>query len=573
MHPRLKALLLFLLSVAVGAFLLQALQPDRPSQRPIVDASASEPSLVPQRGHVYTGVAEEPDSLNPLTTTSAVARRYVLAFTHDTLLDVDPETGASRLALADRCDVAADGMSMVVRIRDGVKFSDGASLTVDDVLWTWECAMGHGVVLGSLADGMRRVKSASLVDGDARSLRILFDQPHFAAARTVGESWVVAQKAWMQRALAEVAARDGKRVPAPQDEGFGAMLARITQSPGPGTGPYRLLGADAAAPGWRRGVDLRLVRNESSWRRAEPGRWNFEAILLRFLLDPAARHAALVKRELDWFSGPDLAATLRNDAALAAAYARFVYDMPTLGAYVVQWNARSGPLADARVRRALAMLFDREGIATRIFGDTAKPSAAFCKPGATEMPDGLLPPPLDVAAARAQLRLSGFDGVAARLSLRLLVPVEAPWFRRMGELFVSAAAEAGVDVRLDALAFRELVQRRDAADFDGAMLLVSMPSFGDVFELFHSKGARNAGGFADAEVDALLEQQRQQRDPAARSDSLRRVHERLAELQPCALLVSPLAEVLVDARLQGVKPGPLGLWPERMWMPAASQRR
>lgn len=572
MNPRLKALLVFSLSVAVGALLLQALQPRRSDDAVGAQQSSTDASA-PQRGHVYTGVAEEPDSLNPFMTTSAVARRYVLAFTHDTLLDADPTTFATRPALAESFEVAADGMSMVVRIRDGVTFSDGAPLTIDDVLWTWECAKGHGVVLGSLADGMRRVKSATRMDGDARSLRVEFDQPHFAAARTVGESWVVGQKAWMQRAIADAAARDGNKVPSPQDEQFGAMLARVTQSPGPGTGPYRLLGADADVPGWRRGVDLTIVRNESSWRRAAPGAWNFEAIRLRFLLDPAARHAALVRRELDWFSGPDLAATLRADEGLAKAYTRLVYDTPSLGAYVVQWNVRNGALADARVRRALAMLFDRDGVAGRIFGDTAKPAAAFCKPGSVDMPEGLAPPPFDVASARSQLRDAGFDGVATRMSLRLLVPVEAPWFRRMGELFASACAEAGVDVQLDALAFRELVQRRDAGDFDGAMLLVSMPSFGDIYELFHSKGARNAGGFADAEVDALLEQQRQQRDPAARSATLRRVHLRLAELQPCALLVHPLAEVLVDARLQGVKPGPLGLWPEQMWMPAGGQRR
>ena len=174
MNPRLKTLVCFVLSLVVGAFLLHALQPDR---GPSTDAGASvacKPALSdePQRGHVYTGVAEEPDSLNPFTTTSAVARRYVLAFTHDTLLDADPETFATRPALAESFEVAADGMSMTVRIRDGVTFSDGAPLTIDDVLWSFEVARADGVVLGSLADGMRRVASVARTDGDPRALRI-----------------------------------------------------------------------------------------------------------------------------------------------------------------------------------------------------------------------------------------------------------------------------------------------------------------------------------------------------------------------------------------------------------------
>lgn len=575
MNPRLKAPLVFALSLVVGAFLLQSLQPDRTQTNVVGDAQAITPpsSTEPQRGHVYTGVAEEPSDLNPFTTTSAVARRYVLAFTHDTLLDADPQTFATRPALAESFEVAADGMSMTVRIRDGVTFSDGAPLTIEDVLWTHEVARADGVVLGSLCDGMRRVASVARTGGDPRALRIGFDAPHFAAARTVGESWVVVQKAWMQKALADLAARDGAPEPKPDQKGFGAWLARLTQTPGPGTGPYQVLPADGERPSWRRGIDLTVYENLTSWRRRERGVWNFEGIRVRFLLDPAARFAALKKGELDWHTGPDLQALLENDAALRSQCVRLVYDTPSLGAYVVQWNVRSGPLADARVRRALGMRFDRTGIASKLFAGAARASAAFCKPDSGDAPDDLAPLPFDAAASRALLRDAGFDGATTRLSLRLLVPVEAPWFRRMGELFASACADVGVDVQLDALAFRELVQRRDAGDFDGAMLLLSMPALGDVYEIFHSKGARNAGGFADAELDALLEQQRTELDASARRALLRRVHARLAELQPCALVVHPLAEVLVDARLQGVVPGPLGLWPERMWMPLAAQRR
>ena len=351
------------------------------------------------------------------------------------------------------------------------------------------------------------------------------------------------------------------------------MLARVAHSPGPGTGPYQLLDDASGRPGWRRGVDLTVVHNAASWRRSHPSLWRFAAIRVRFLGDAALRFAALKKRELDWCTGADLAAQLRADAALANDYHRLVYDMPTLGAYVVQWNVRKGPLQDARVRRALGMLFDRRGIADTIFGGAARPAAAFLKPQSDGMPDGLAPLPFDPDAARALLLDANASHADAPMPLQLLVPVEAPWFRRMGELFASAGQKAGVAVELTALPFAELVRRRDSGQFDGAMLLVSMPAFGDPYELFHSGGARNAGGFADAEVDALLAAQRTERDPKARASLLQRAHLRLAEQQPCALIVHPLAEVLVDKRLLGAEPGPLGLWPELMSMPAEFCRR
>ena len=58
------------------------------------------PQGQPPQGHVYTGLAEEPSNVNPFTTCDAVARRLVLPYTHDCLLDCDPVTGALRPALA-----------------------------------------------------------------------------------------------------------------------------------------------------------------------------------------------------------------------------------------------------------------------------------------------------------------------------------------------------------------------------------------------------------------------------------------------------------------------------------------
>lgn len=530
------------------------------------------PSAIPQ-GHVYTGVAEEPNDLNPFTTSSGVARRFVIGFTHDTLLDLDPATGALRGALATAYDVDADGLAMTVTIRSGVTFSDGSPLTLDDVVFTHEVAKAGGVVLGSLADGMRLCKSVARVDGRSDQLRIEFEAPHFAAARAVGESWIVVSKRWWMERLREHATRERQPLPNFADPAFGAMLSQLTQSPGPGTGPYRFAEATSERPSWRRGIDLTVRRNDTSWRRGTAGHWNLDGIRVRFVVDPAARYAALKKRELDWYSAPELQLQLERDADLAADYRRLVYDMPSLGAYLVQWNVNRPDLKDPRVRTALGMLFDRQGIADRLFAGVARPAAAFAKPDQPGYPKDLTPLPYDPQGARALLRSTGFDPEQKPLRIRLMVPAEAPWFRRIGELCADAAMQAGVELDLSVLPFQELMQRRDGSDWDGALILVSMPTFGDPFELFHSTGGRNAGGYKNEEVDQLLSSQRQERDAVRRAELLERCHRLLANDPPCALLVHPLVEILIDRRLEGVEVGPLGLWPERMWMPAEFQRR
>ncbi|MEQ1633176.1 MAG: ABC transporter substrate-binding protein [Planctomycetota bacterium] len=530
-------------------------------------------SVIPQ-GHVYTGVAEEPNDLNPFTTSSGVARRFVMGFTHDTLLDLDPVTGALRGALATAYDVDADGLAMTVTIRTGVTFSDGSPLTVDDVMFTHDIAKARGVVLGSLADGIRLCKSAARVEGRSDQVRIEFVAPHFAAARAVGESWIVVSKRWWIERLRELATRQRQSLPNFDDPAFGALLAQLTQSPGPGTGPYSFSEATSERPSWRRGIDLTVRRNDTSWRRGTEGHWNLDGIRVRFLAEPAARYAALKKRELDWYSAPELLLQLERDPDLAADYRRLVYDMPSLGAYLVQWNVNRPELQDPRVRTALGMLFDRQGISDRLFAGVARPAAAFAKPDQPGYPKDLAPLPYDPQGARALLRSTGFDPEQQKpLRVRLMVPSEAPWFRRIGELCADAAMQAGVELDLSVLPFKELMERRDGGDWDGALILVSMPTFGDPFELFHSSGGRNAGAYKNEEVDQLLSSQRLERDPVRRAELLERCHRLLANDQPCALLVHPLVEVLIDRRLEGVEVGPLGLWPERMWMPTEYQRR
>src|SRR5262245_21135198 len=142
-------------------------------------------------GHVYTGLAEEPSNVNPFTTTDAVARRLVLPYTHDCLLDSDPVTGALRPALAT-FEVAQDGTACTFTLRQGVRFSDGAPLTMADVLFGWELAKAGHLTFGTAGDAFARLDAVDVLDD--RRFRVHFRAVHYAATQAVGESWIVAQR-------------------------------------------------------------------------------------------------------------------------------------------------------------------------------------------------------------------------------------------------------------------------------------------------------------------------------------------------------------------------------------------
>ncbi|MGE3173022.1 MAG: ABC transporter substrate-binding protein [Planctomycetota bacterium] len=537
------------------------------------DGPPAAPDVVPQ-GHLYCGVTEEPGDFNPFTTRSAVVRRYVCGFTHETLLDTDPRTGELRGALAREWQVDPDGMGMVVTLRDGVRFADGAPMTVEDVLFTFEVARSEGVSLGTLAEGMHLVASAEVVAGEPARLHLRFADRHFDAVGTVGRSWVVVQRRWFLQAIRDQAQRTAVAAPSPRDPGFGALLAQVTRSPGPGTGPYRFADETEPQPSWRPARDLTLFRNGLHWRRAaEPGCWNFGGVRLLFVADQAARFAALHQRAIDWYGGSDLDALLADDARLQEHYRHVVYDLPQPGIYLVQWNTRRAGLRDPAVRRALGMLFDRQAICDRVFGGNARPVAAFADPRTDAYPQDLQPLPFDPGAARRLLRDAGFgveDG--PRLSLELLVPVELPVFRQIAELAADAARTIGVDLRVQVLPYRTVMDRRSMKDEWDATLMLYWLSTPDPHDVFHSEGARNPTGWHDERANDLLDQQRAELDPERRARLLREFHHLAFEAQPVSTLVLPRAELLLDRHLQNAEVGPLGLWPERFWMPPRFQR-
>ncbi len=528
----------------------------------------------PPQGHVYTGVTEEPEHLNPFTIRGGVARRYVLGFTHDTLLDTDPVTGDLRPALATAWQTDADGLGITFELRTDATFADGSPVLPADVLFTWEVARGARGALGSMGDGLRLVREAELLPGEPPRLRVLLAERHFAAVRAVAESWIVVQKAHVLRRLAELAADAGAAAPQPDGPDFAVRLGQLRDC-GPGSGPYQLGRLADGAPAWRPARDLLLVQHETSWRRrVRPGTWNLGGIRLLFLADRSAAFTALLERQIDWYAGPDAGRLLVTQPALAADYRRVDYDYLNLGFLGVEWNLQRPALRDPRVRRALGMLFDRQAIATELLGGAARPAAAFYKPGTKSHPDDLLPLPFDPAAARRLLREAGVAGAdGAPLRLRVLLPAGADVYRRTMTLAVAAAEQAGIDLQTRELEWAALTRAQQEGDWDGCFLMVSHRTWVDPFDTFHSKGGANTGGLADPAVDRLLEQIRPELDDDRRAGLERALCHRLAELQPVAFLVHPLVSVLFNRHIRDAEPGVLGLYPERWWVPPDHQRK
>lgn len=570
MNRRARALA-FLATTGIALALLSVwtLRTLAPAPRPGV-ASPSPARALPQ-GDVLVGALPEPKHLNPFTNVDAAVRTWVLRFTHDTLSDLEPQTGQLRPALAEAITPESDG-TLHIRLRRDVRFSDGTILTADDVAFTHRCARASGLPMTAMVRAAGMVAALRVVAPDTLVAEGV--STHWSAVAVFATGWPVLSRAAVLARVAARAAAKGQTTPAAEGPAFVALLGELADA-GPGTGPYALAPAPQGSL-WTRGQRLDLVTHPACWRRAAaPHSWNLAGLRHLFVQETAAQVSLLRQERLDWMAG-DVRSLVGADAALAANYRLVVYDAHALGHFMVAWNCRAGPLADARVRTALGMLFDRDAIATRLLAGDAVPAATWFKPGRPEVPADLAPQPFAPLAARALLREAGY-GQGRPLRIEILGAAAEPLHRRMLDLAQPAFAAAEVELVPQLLEGSVLLERLQQRAFMGLLAVkYHADPWIDPWPHFHSSQTDSLGlnwmGIADPELDRLLDAARTERDAARRAESYRAFCRRVHELQPVAFLVHPRTAVLLHRRFRDVEVGPGGLSPERWWVPVAEQR-
>jgi ABC-type transport system substrate-binding protein len=309
----------------------------------------------------------------------------------DSLLTTDPRTGKVRPGLAESWVVADGGAKLVVRLRKGLRFSDGTPLTAADVSYS-----------------LSRVASADFASVGADQLRLIagFDKVH-------GD--VETDNDTDRRRLAGVAATDPRTVEIAltrDDADFLRILTTRLTAPVSRTaaeadpqgfsrspvcaGPYRL--AEPFVPG---ATSLRLVRS-ASYQPADSGLTRGGASYadeIRFQVYPtaAAVGAAAASGAIDVGAArPTDTGGVQVGPGPDVEYA----GLPT----------QTAPFDRADVRRALALALSRDELVRRVFPTTRDAATGFLPPttGATRSCDAL-PAAGNVAAAKGLLAKAGVD--------------------------------------------------------------------------------------------------------------------------------------------------------------------
>lgn len=481
----------------------------------LVALAACSGSVAPPPREARLHLETEPPHLNPLLGGDLGVLQVALGDVYEPLFRVGDD-GAIEPVLAASATRSTDGRELALRLREGVSWHDGAPLTMADVVFTLNLLTKGGVVspLAADVDDLE----AMLPDGEV-GLTLRFRAYRPGRERSLALIPVLPEH--LLRGATDVFAHPLSRSPI-------------------GTGPFRF-------EAWTEGRQIRLARNPSYWGAAPA----IDRVTYRIVPDRTQALAQLRRGELDLVASatPALVAAARADPGLRL----LPYPFPYYRA--VRWNCRSGPLADARVRRALTMLLDRETLRRELFAGDARLASGPWEPDDPAYDPTVAPWPYDPDAARALLAEAGVKN----LSVRLLLPAGSASLERIGTIWQEDARRAGVALEL--VLDGDALGRARRGDFDGFGYGWTLEREQDQFHQFHSSqvDAGNLGACVDAETDRLLDEIRRTPDDRARRALEHALHRRLHELEPLTVISIDVRQAIASARLLHVTMGPYGV--------------
>lgn len=252
--------------------------------------------------------------------------------------------------LAGKVEMSADGRTYTFTLRDGVKFHNGAPLTAEDVVWSWNRQMTPATNwrCTSEFDGRGVVKVLAVEAPNPKTVVYRLESPSALFLATLarmdcGGTGVVHRSS---------VGADGK------------WVAPV------GTGPFKL-------GEWKRGQFIDLVRFDDYAARTDAasgytGAKKAEVPTVRFVIipDSAAAKAALLAGNVDVVT--DAAS---SDAAELRGKPDLRLDVsPSMGLNGVLIQTRDPLLKDVRIRRALALAIDHEALVQSVTEGLVKPN-------------------------------------------------------------------------------------------------------------------------------------------------------------------------------------------------------
>ncbi|XKH51804.1 glutathione ABC transporter substrate-binding protein [Chryseomicrobium palamuruense] len=306
---------------------------------------------------------------------------------------------------------------------------------------------------------------------------------------------------------------------------------------------------------WTPGSEIKLVKNENYW--GEDGA-KVDSVTFRVVPDSQVRAADLETGNVHIIDPVQPNEVERiNNSGVATVNQKASSSLAYLG-----FNTEKEPFNDPLVRQAISKAIDREAIISGIYDNYGIPAIGPLAPGIFGYTEDIDAVEYNMDEARALLEEAGMaDGFSTTIWTN-----DNPQRQAIAVLVQEALAELNITVEIEVMEFGTYLEQTAAGQHDMFILGWSNPT-GDadygMYALFHSSQKGNPGNrsfYENAEVDALLDQGRQEADPAAREAIYAEVAQLLTDDAPMAFLLHTEYLTGVSDNVQGFDIGTDGIY-------------
>ncbi|MBI4609760.1 MAG: hypothetical protein HY726_12210 [Candidatus Rokubacteria bacterium] len=280
----------------------------------------------------------------------------------NTKLEYEPSLATSWKALSDT--------TWEFKLRTGVKFHSGDTLTAEDVKFSFDRVLepGKEKKRSPQYGNVRAIKEVRIVSPD--TVHIITDKPFPLLLERLVFFPIVPKK----------------HIEKVGDQAFGETATA-------GTGPWKLIE-------WKRGQHIRLEAFDQHWR----GKPAFKYLTFRFIPEVATQIAELKTGGVDIIR--NVSADLVPD--LKAHPQTYVSSGPILRTHYVHFDMRTEPFNKKLVRQAANYAIDRNAIVQKMMGGLGRVVPTVVHPAAFGYDPAVTPYPYDLKKAKELLAQAGY---------------------------------------------------------------------------------------------------------------------------------------------------------------------
>lgn len=497
------------------------------------------------------------------------------------LIDFDHRSNSYVPSLAESWNTSTDGRTVDIKLREGLKFSDGDDLTAEDVVFTLRAIYDERTNSPAFRDSL-------LVDGKPIEAKVSDDlrlQLIFPKQVAVAETYLI-----------NFAVLPSHVLKTDLDNGKLAEVWKVDADPKSivTSGPFVV---ESAMPG----VRVTLARNPHFWKRDATGTQlpYLDKLIVEAVDDPNNAFTRLLQNELDIVDKirpVDYAALVSESPSVKAVdlgpgmatdYLWFNLNKAKSTGERLDGTPKFKWFSDRKFRQAISYAVDRGSIASSALRGLATPLYGFVSPANRAWAEAnLVKREYDLEKARQLLKEAGFrflgsdsapeliDESGNRVEFTLVVPAGNEPRILMAGIIQEDLSQLGIKMQTAPIDMQNLTERWTRSfDYDAILLGLAVTDYepSSFANFLLSSGATHQwqplqkapATEWESRVDLLFNQQAVERDPAKRAALFAEIQQIVVEESPIIPIVTRHVLSAVSTRIGNYAPSVV--MPNSVW--------